>query len=99
MYILQIGEPRHKNETITELKSMFIDASTIGNQTKIKQRKTATGIKDTFLDSFLNRLAESYSKIRGGNSAKQYALDRVKETLPEDVISPVWRIKGLTLLN
>ncbi|KAG1773421.1 hypothetical protein EDD22DRAFT_998993 [Suillus occidentalis] len=62
---------------------------------KIKQRKTATGIKDTFLESFLNRLAESYSKIRGGNRAKQEALDRAKETLPENVTSPVWRIKGI----
>jgi len=76
---------------------MFIDASMVGNQTKIKQRKTSTGIKDTFLDSFLNRLAESYSKIRGGNSVKQDALDRAKEILPKDVISPVWRIKGLYL--
>ncbi|KAG1806360.1 uncharacterized protein HD556DRAFT_1428515 [Suillus plorans] len=92
---VKIGEPRHKDETIAELKSMFIHASTVRNQTQIKQRKTSTGIKDTFLDSFLNRLAESYCKIRGGNKAKQEALDRVKETLPENVISPVWRIKVL----
>ncbi|KAG2750187.1 hypothetical protein P692DRAFT_201906126 [Suillus brevipes Sb2] len=63
-------------------------------KTKVKQRKTTTGIKDTFLDSFLNRLTESHCKIRG-NKAKQDALDRVKETLPENVISPVWRIKGI----
>jgi CRISPR/Cas system-associated protein endoribonuclease Cas2 len=74
---------------------MFLHASTVGNQTQIKQRKTATGIKDTFLESFLNHLAESYSKICGGNRAKQEALDRAKETLPENVTSPVWRIKGL----
>ncbi|KAG2046570.1 hypothetical protein BDR06DRAFT_985533 [Suillus hirtellus] len=82
--ICKIGEPRHKNETIAELKSMFTHASTAGNQTQIKQRKTSTGIKDTFLDSFLNHLAESYCKIQGGNKAKQEALDRVKETLPEN---------------
>ncbi|KAG2126564.1 uncharacterized protein EDB93DRAFT_1243814 [Suillus bovinus] len=44
-------------------------------------------VKDTFLDSFLNRLADSHCKICGGNKAKQEALDRVKETLPENVIS------------
>ncbi|KAG1813074.1 hypothetical protein DFJ58DRAFT_720359 [Suillus subalutaceus] len=49
--------------------------------------KTSTGIKDTFLDSFLNRLAESHCKIRGGNRAKQAALNRVKETLPKIVTS------------
>ncbi|KAG2126284.1 hypothetical protein DEU56DRAFT_743067 [Suillus clintonianus] len=91
---VKIGEPRHKNETVSELKSMFSHASTVGNQTQIKQWKTSTGIKDTFLDSFLNRLAESHCKIRGGK-AKQEALDRVKETLPENVTSPVWRIKGI----
>ncbi|KAG2035286.1 hypothetical protein BDR03DRAFT_812159, partial [Suillus americanus] len=92
---VKIGEARCKDETVAELKSMFVEASTVGNQTRIKQRKTATGIKDTFLESFLDCLAQSYSKIRGGNNAKQEALDRVKETLPANVISPVWRVKGL----
>ncbi|KAG1784306.1 uncharacterized protein HD556DRAFT_1251521, partial [Suillus plorans] len=92
---VKIGEARCKDETVAELKSMFVDASTVGNQTRIKQRKTATGIKDTFLESFLNCLAQSYSKIRGGNSVKQEALNRVKEMLPANVISPVWRVKGL----
>ncbi|KAG2351596.1 hypothetical protein BDR07DRAFT_1225218, partial [Suillus spraguei] len=86
------GEPCHKNETIAELKSMFIHASTVRNQTQIKQMKTSMGIKDTFLDSFLNCLAELQCKIRGGNKAKQEALDRVKEMLPENVTSPVSRI-------
>jgi hypothetical protein len=76
---------------------MFVEASMVGNQTRIKQRKTATGIKDTFLESFLDCLAQSYSKIRGGNNAKQEALDRVKETLLANVISPVWRVKGLSI--
>ncbi|KAG1735951.1 uncharacterized protein EDB91DRAFT_1238171 [Suillus paluster] len=92
---VKIGEPHYKNETVTELKSMFIHASTVGNQTQIKQRKTFTGIKDTFLDSFLNHLAESHCKIWGGNKAKQEALNRVRETLPKNVTSPVWRIKGI----
>ncbi|KAG2029933.1 hypothetical protein BDR03DRAFT_1017714 [Suillus americanus] len=92
----QIGEPHHKNETVAELTSMFSYALKVGNQTQIKQRKTSMGIKDTFLDLFLNCLAESHCKIRGGNKPKQEAPDRVKETLPENVISPVWQIKGLS---
>ncbi|KAG2120941.1 uncharacterized protein F5147DRAFT_563247, partial [Suillus discolor] len=92
------GESRQKNETIAEHKSIFIHASTIVNQTQIKQRETSMGIKDTFLDSFLNRLAESYCKIQGGNKAKQEALNRVKETLPENVTSPMWRIKGISTI-
>jgi len=78
----------------------------VGNQTRIKQRKTATGIKDTFLKLFLDYLAQPYSKIHGGNNTKQEALNRVKETLPANVISPVWQVLvlinimlGLTLLT
>ncbi|KAG2128218.1 hypothetical protein BD769DRAFT_1387660 [Suillus cothurnatus] len=71
---------------------MFVEAVMVGNQTRIKQRKTATGIKDTFLKLFLDYLAQPYSKIHGGNNTKQEALNRVKETLPANVISPVWQV-------
>ena len=35
---------------MTELKSMFTMASSIGNQSKVKDKKTSTGLKDTFLE-------------------------------------------------
>lgn len=89
----KIGEPRQKDDSIAKLKSMFVAASSVGNQTKVKSMKTATGLKDTYLDSFMDRMSMSYKKIHGKDS-KQKVLDEFKQTLPENVISPVWRIKG-----
>jgi len=57
--------------------------------------KTASGLKDTYLEFFMDRMALSYKKKRG-KDAKQKALDDLKQTLPDNVISPVWRIKGLS---
>ncbi|KAL4078903.1 hypothetical protein V8B97DRAFT_2021242 [Scleroderma yunnanense] len=83
-----------QEQSITELKSMFTMASSIGNQSKIKEKKTATGLKDTYLEYFLEEMAASYKKKHGGNS-KQQALDEFIQGLPGNVYSPVWCIKGL----
>ncbi|KIN97487.1 hypothetical protein M404DRAFT_160322, partial [Pisolithus tinctorius Marx 270] len=80
-------------QSIIELKSMFTMASTIGNQTKIKEKMTSTGLKDTYLEYFINGMAAS-CKRQQGSSSKQEALDVFIKGLPENVYSPVWRIKG-----
>ena len=67
---------------------MFTMASQVGKQTRVKELKTSTGTKDTFLDHFLDRLAGSYKKKRG-TTAKQAALDSHARTLPANVFSPV----------
>ncbi|KIJ60407.1 hypothetical protein HYDPIDRAFT_177473 [Hydnomerulius pinastri MD-312] len=77
-----------------KLKSMFEMGSLVGNQTKIKEKKTSSGLKDTYLDHFLDYMGMSYKKKRG-NEAKQQALDECISGLPKNVYSPVWRIKGL----
>ncbi|KAI6155653.1 hypothetical protein BKA82DRAFT_4326751 [Pisolithus tinctorius] len=81
-------------KSIIELKSMFTMASTIGNQTKIKEKMTSTGLKDTYLEYFINGMAAS-CKRQQGSSSKQEALDVFIKGLPENVYSPVWHIKGL----
>ncbi|KAI5988940.1 hypothetical protein F5J12DRAFT_922889 [Pisolithus orientalis] len=91
---LKIGEPRQQKQSIIELKSMFTMASTIGNQTKIKEKMTSTGLKDTYLEYFINGMAAS-CKRQQGSSSKQEALDVFIKGLPENVYSPVWHIKGL----
>ena len=68
---------------------MFAMAATIGNQTKVKAMKTASGLKDTYLDVFIDRMAKSYKNKRGVEQ-KQRALDEFKQTLPTNIISPVW---------
>jgi hypothetical protein len=72
---------------------MFTSATDIGNQTRIKDLKTSTGIKDTYLDFFLDRMFTSYKKKRGITEKKK-ALDELVASLPECILSPVWRING-----
>ncbi|KAI5996522.1 hypothetical protein F5J12DRAFT_907093 [Pisolithus orientalis] len=88
------GQSDGQRLSIIELKSMFTMASTIGNQTKIKEKMTSTGLKDTYLEYFINGMAAS-CKRQQGSSSKQEALDVFIKGLPENVYSPVWRIKGL----
>jgi hypothetical protein len=90
---LQVGRPRHKEETTAKLKSMFEEASTIDTKTKVKSMRTASGLKDTYQMFFLEKLFKSYKGKRGRES-KQAALDKETESLPDNVTSPVWRIKG-----
>lgn len=72
---------------------MFEMGSLVGNQTKIKQKKTSSGLKDTYLDHFLDYMGRSYKK-KCRNETKQQALDECISGLPKNVYSPVWRIKG-----
>jgi hypothetical protein len=73
---------------------MFELAGTVGNQTKIKDLKTQEGVKDTYLDHFLDKIAGSYKK-KQGVVAKRTALEAQYARLPPNVFSPVWRIKGV----
>jgi hypothetical protein len=82
-----------KATTLKTIEEIIQTARHVGNQTTIKDVKTNTGIKDTFLDSFLDRLHLSY-KGQCGSLAKQLALDNCFATLPRNLISPVWRIEG-----
>lgn len=57
-----------------------------------------TGIKDTFLEVFLERMYLSY-KNKAGKSEKQHALDEFRATLPANILSPVWQIRGQMCSN
>ncbi|KAI9438663.1 hypothetical protein H4582DRAFT_2076295 [Lactarius indigo] len=91
---VQIGELRTKAATLIKIEEIIQSAHHIGNQTTIKDLKTNNRIKDSFLDSFLDRLHSSYKGL-SGHLAKQLALNNCLATLPNNIISPVWRIKGL----
>ncbi|KAL6306470.1 hypothetical protein BKA93DRAFT_840752 [Sparassis latifolia] len=90
---IKVGKPRNKKETTDKLRSYFENASTLGTQTKVANMRTESGIKDTYQKFFLDKLFDSYKKKRGTKS-KQDALDAALASLPDDIISPVWRIKG-----
>jgi len=89
----QIGRLRRKEETVDQLKSFFTEASKLGTQTKVKQMRTESGIKDTHQMFFIDKIFQSHKKKRG-TASKQATLDAYLQTLPDDITSPVWRIKG-----
>ncbi|KAI9436623.1 hypothetical protein H4582DRAFT_2078249 [Lactarius indigo] len=90
---INIGVPRTRDDTLRELEAMAVEAGQVGNLTKIRTHRTTTGIKDTFLEVYLDRMYLSY-KNRGTRGEKQLALDRFRATLPANILSPVWRIRG-----
>jgi hypothetical protein len=99
-HVIQIGTPCTKESTLQELNNIIANAGTVGNISKIRAHKTSTGIKDTFLETFLELMHQSYkSKVGGYN--KQVALDNFRATLPENMgmLSPVWRIQGSFLFS
>ena len=76
------------------MRSMFEQASTIDTNTKVQNMCIESGVKDTYQMFFLDQLFKSYKKKRGQES-KQAALEREIESLPDNITSPVWRIKGM----
>ncbi|KAJ6542980.1 hypothetical protein B0H19DRAFT_1212717 [Mycena capillaripes] len=73
----------------------FMKASTkLDTKTKVKDMQTETGLKDKFQMVFIDKLFDSYKKKRGPET-KRAALDTTLVSLPQNTMSPVWRIKGL----
>lgn len=60
--------------------------------------RTESGIKDTFQIHFLDQIFSSYKNKRG-RASKQTALDARLALLPDNITSPVWRIKGAYTLK
>ena len=75
---------------------MIVDSKVVGKKTKVGDLKTEKGVKDTYLDHFLNSMFDSYKRLQG-KDAWQRALDAYCGTLPATLISPVWRIEGAPL--
>ena len=97
---VQIGSLRTRDNTIQELHKIIADAGSIGNVSKIRAHKTSTGIKDTFLETFLDWMHLSY-KSESSRHEKQAALDTFVSTLPANtkLLSPVWRIRGMFIIS
>jgi len=78
---------------------MIEKSKQIGTITEVRNIKTNTGIKDTFLDHFLKKMADSYRGLKG-KAAKTQALNEFCATaLPANIISPVWRVDGTLHLS
>lgn len=93
-HYLQPGVPQTRENTLKILESYFTEAQAIGAKTKLKNKRTKTGVKDTVQEFFLEKLYQSYQDKRGPK-AKQKALDAAVAALPDDITSPVWRLQGM----
>ncbi|KAF9233611.1 hypothetical protein BU15DRAFT_66415, partial [Melanogaster broomeanus] len=90
------NHPRKRDETVSKLKSMFQDVLTTGVKTHYQKTKTETGIKDTFMEVFVDRIFKPMKGYRGGSAAHAKAVKEVTQGRDvESFLSPIWRIKGL----
>ncbi|KAI0309831.1 hypothetical protein OF83DRAFT_1179167 [Amylostereum chailletii] len=86
---------RTKDETIKSLGSVFTSATCVGGMTAAKTIQTEKGVKDMFQQSFMDRIFALGRKLNGSGEEKQEKIYRLVATFPDDVTSPVWRIKDL----
>ncbi|KAF9076936.1 hypothetical protein BDP27DRAFT_1209356 [Rhodocollybia butyracea] len=87
------GTPRTKTETIEALDSQLTEAKTPSSTNRVKTKRTATGIKDTYQSFFIDRLLNAGKRRQGG--VTQGALQNEIGKLPNQTTSPVLRIRGL----
>ncbi|KAK0471280.1 hypothetical protein IW261DRAFT_1671032 [Armillaria novae-zelandiae] len=85
--------PRIRAESMDKLKTQFTEAKILGNVNKVKTMHTDSGLKDTFASFFIDKLINSYKRKRGDH--RQEALNKAIEEMCEEIMSPVWWIKGL----
>jgi hypothetical protein len=95
--IEQVGSARRtKDDTVSELRSQFTAAASVGGMTAFKQKRTSSGVKDSFQAFFVDQIFATARKKGLRKEQKQQCIVDLVTTFPEEDrrISPVWRIKG-----
>ncbi|KAG1724109.1 uncharacterized protein EDB91DRAFT_1063018 [Suillus paluster] len=90
---MKVGAARTTAETQSVSHRMLENASTLARQKENVDLRTSTGVKDTILRFFLDKL-EKARKSLSGDAARQ-ATREAYTRLPANTFSPVWRIRGL----
>ncbi|KAG2354321.1 hypothetical protein BDR07DRAFT_1548776 [Suillus spraguei] len=90
---MKVGAARTTAETQSISHQMLENASTLARQKENVDLQTSTGVKDTILHFFLDKL-EKARKSLSGHAARQ-ATREAYSRLPANTFSPVWRIRGL----
>ncbi|KAG2369048.1 hypothetical protein BDR07DRAFT_1447877 [Suillus spraguei] len=90
---MKVGAARTTAETQSISRQMLENASTLARQKENVDLQTSTGVKDTILRFFLDKL-EKARKSLSGHAARQ-ATREAYSRLPANTFSPVWRIRGL----
>lgn len=67
-------------------------------QKKNNDLRVKTGVKDTFLNFFLDKIEQRRKNITDVEE-RENVTARVLNTMPRNVFSPVWRLKGLSSIT
>ena len=78
---MQLGEPRKAEETRQQLYENLNLSNGLGNETRIGDIMTKTGVKDTFQLHFIEWMQETYKKV--GAAERKKALDESWKELQE----------------
>lgn len=93
---LGANTPRTRQDTIDRLRSMFHEIASGKGKTRYTKMKTDSGIKDTYMDVFIEHILKHVKGIRAGTDRYTEAVREITQGRPiEQFMSPVWRIKGL----
>lgn len=79
--------------TLSEIEKIFKEVKRIGEKTNSYKLKTRYGVKDKYQEHFSEKIFAKADKLEGSTDEKQEALNKYIETLPSNMISPVWRLK------
>ncbi|KAI6104848.1 hypothetical protein EDD16DRAFT_1694562 [Pisolithus croceorrhizus] len=95
-HFLGANTPHTCQDTINRLHSMFHKVASGKGKTWYTKMKTDSGIKDTYMDVFVERILKHVKGIHAGMDRYTDAVSEITWGHPiEQFMSPVWRIKGL----
>ncbi|KAI6014952.1 hypothetical protein EDC04DRAFT_2903843 [Pisolithus marmoratus] len=93
---LGANAPRTRQDTTDKLRGMFHEVACGMGKVRYVKMKTDTGIKDTYMDVFVECILKLVKGLRAGMDKHTEAVNSVTQGRPvEEFMSPVWRIKGL----
>ncbi|KAI5899751.1 uncharacterized protein SCHCODRAFT_02485944 [Schizophyllum commune H4-8] len=88
---------RTKSETLHILHEQFSEAKRVGGKTALGNKRTATGIKDSYQSHFLDKLTQLTTKKGQSKAQKQAAVTNLLSTFPESarMLNPLLRLPEL----
>ncbi|KAI6116436.1 hypothetical protein F5141DRAFT_1187659 [Pisolithus sp. B1] len=93
---LGANAPHTHRDTIGRLHSMFHEVASGKGKTWYTKMKTDSGIKDTYMDVFVERILKHVKGICAGTDRYTDTVSEITQGHPiEQFMSLVWRIKGL----
>ena len=77
---------------------MLINSINMDPLNRNQKLRTATGIKDTFLHYFIEKL-EKIKRVSSSSQNQEQRLQAELERMPLKPFSAVWRLKGISLYS